>query len=78
MARVVELKSGELPPPRERHAMVIASAQRSAEPDFLDQSRSRIFFTSDRARDIAIVIGRAKAWAEARLITSVYVRREGR
>jgi hypothetical protein len=77
MARVVMLKLGELPPARERHAMVVASSQPSPAPSgFLDQSCNRTYFTSTRTRDVAIGTERAKAWAEARLIPNVYVRRD--
>jgi hypothetical protein len=77
MARIVNLKSGELPPARERHAMVLASSHPSPAPSgFLDQSWNRTYFTSTRAQDVAIVTERAKAWAEARLIPTVYVRRD--
>ena len=77
MARVVMLKFGELPPALERHAMVVASTQPSPSPSgFMDQSWNRTFFAYDTPRQVAIATERAKAWAQARLIPNVYVRRD--
>jgi hypothetical protein len=77
MARVVNLKSGELPPMLERHAMVIASSRPWPAPSgFVDESWNRTYFTADTPQDVAIVTERAKTWAEARLISKVYFRRD--
>jgi hypothetical protein len=57
--------------------MVLASSRPSPAPSgFLDQSWNRTYFTSISARDVSIGTELAKAWAEARLIPTVYVRRD--
>jgi hypothetical protein len=79
MARVVELKPGELPPAHERHALVLGSPEPPAQGvPCVDNGRDRTFFATDSERDIALVVERAKIWADARLVANVYVRRDPR
>jgi hypothetical protein len=78
MAEIVELKPGERPPGRIRHALVIAS--RDYPPSgttCVDVGASRTYFADDRERDIALMLKRASVWADARQIPIVYLRRDG-
>lgn len=77
MADVIELKRGEMPRAHERYAMVLVSerppkegAATALHPD------GQTFFAFDNLRDVAIVIARAKSWANANIIARVYVRRD--
>ncbi len=77
MAEVIELKAGERPPVRERHALIIARAKPPANGvAFTDHPMGRRYFASPTDRDIAIVIKRAQVWAEAKRIPHIYLRRE--
>jgi hypothetical protein len=77
MARVVELRRGEFPPPGARHALVIASPVPPVECVPVVQHGSGVtFFALNSERDILIMVGRAQVWADERMIAVVYVRRE--
>jgi hypothetical protein len=77
MATTIELEAGEHPPVRERHALVIGSPTPPAQAvPCMDDGRNRIFFATDSERDIALMVRRAKVWADERGVANVYVRRE--
>jgi hypothetical protein len=77
MAEIIELKSGEHPPSLARHALVISSQRHPVTGTAaIDRGHNRIFFADDSERDIAMIIGRAMTWANARQIMNVYLRRE--
>jgi hypothetical protein len=77
MARVVELKSDACPPALVQHALVIASAKHPPSgTSCLEQGSSRTYFANDSDADIAVMVGRARVWADARPPSIVYLRRE--
>jgi hypothetical protein len=77
MARIIVLNAGEDPPANERHALVLGSPLPPEQGvSCVDNGRNRTFFATDSARDIALMVERAKVWADQRLIANVYVKRE--
>ena len=76
MATVVELQTGERPPAHERYALVISSSKPPEHgTSFSDQRTGRHYFADESERDIAIMTLRANAWADARSISTVYIKR---
>jgi hypothetical protein len=77
MATVIVLQAEERPPARERYVLVIASAKPPEQGvSFSDKRMGRHYFATQSERDIAIMTRRACAWADARSIPNIYVRRE--
>jgi hypothetical protein len=79
MTDVIELKPGEYPDGLAKHALVISSAAPPvAGCSIMDHRYGRWYYANPSEADIALMIRRAKVWAQARGIGQVYVRREER
>lgn len=77
MAGIIELTSREKPRAHELHALVVASPVHPAEGmSFTDHRFGRRFYATPCEHDIAVMVGRAIVWADARGLPNIYVRRQ--
>jgi hypothetical protein len=75
MDHVIRLKWGERPSDHERHALVVASA--TLPPTgvpYMDRGSCRTYFAANCENDIALMVRRARVWADMRGIPNVYLR----
>jgi hypothetical protein len=78
MTDVIELEPGEYPNRITKHALMISScAPPGVGCPVTDHWYGRRFYANPDEQAIALMIKRAKVWADARGIGQVYVRRDG-
>ncbi len=77
MAKLVDLKDGEMPLGHCAEVMVISSAVYPTHcVSTLDHPRGRTYFATTSEKDIAIMVGRAIVYADRAGIAEVYLKRD--
>jgi hypothetical protein len=77
MARLVELKAGDIPPKGEDWAMVVVHRPGiDARGSVVRHNMGVTFYTPAVDDEIKAAINKAGAWADARSVATVYLRRD--
>jgi hypothetical protein len=77
MAEVIELSQGEEPREHERYAPVFVSSEPAMKRAAIALHDCELaFLACDKDHAVGVIVGRAKSWADANIVATVYARRD--